>query len=209
MGTGPARRADGHAPLRRLLDHDTVEALLGATSAVAPGGDLALVEMDGSVFVGQAGLDAGSPATLQQLLAEATGDTVQVADGLRMHPLQGNGTTVGGLVVREPASPAAVELLRTCLTAMLGQAIDLRVLGHETLDRYREINVLYRVGETIGASLAAAEIPNLLLSEAGRAIVSDVAGVLIDHGGRSRLHWARPWTSWRWWTPPGCSSMRC
>jgi sigma-B regulation protein RsbU (phosphoserine phosphatase) len=55
----------------------------------------------------------------------------------------------------------------------------LRDLARETLERYREINLLYRASETIGASLDADEVPRLLLAETERVIPSDAAVVLI------------------------------
>ena len=39
-------------------------------------------------------------------------------------------------------------------------------LARETLDRYRELNLLYRASETIGACLDAADVPRLVLAEA-------------------------------------------
>ena len=55
----------------------------------------------------------------------------------------------------------------------------LRDLARETLERYREINLLYRASETIGASLDAAEVPRLLLAETERVVASDAAAVLL------------------------------
>jgi sigma-B regulation protein RsbU (phosphoserine phosphatase) len=52
-------------------------------------------------------------------------------------------------------------------------------LARETLERYRELNVLYRASETIGASLDADEVPQLLINEAQRVIPSDSAVVLL------------------------------
>jgi sigma-B regulation protein RsbU (phosphoserine phosphatase) len=52
-------------------------------------------------------------------------------------------------------------------------------LARETLDRYRELNLLYRASETIGASLDAEEIPRLMLGEAERVMPSDDATFLL------------------------------
>jgi PAS domain S-box-containing protein len=58
-------------------------------------------------------------------------------------------------------------------------------LAAETLERYREINLLYKVGETINASLDPVAIPDLVLEEAGRIIRTDVGSVvLLDAEGQ-------------------------
>ena len=54
-----------------------------------------------------------------------------------------------------------------------------RDLARETLDRYRELNLLYRASETIGASLDAEEIPRLMLSEALRVMPTHEAAFLV------------------------------
>jgi sigma-B regulation protein RsbU (phosphoserine phosphatase) len=54
-------------------------------------------------------------------------------------------------------------------------------LARETLERYRELNVLYRATEIIGACLNADAVPALLISEAQRVIPSDSAVVLLGH----------------------------
>lgn len=55
-------------------------------------------------------------------------------------------------------------------------------LARETLDRYREINLLYRASETIGACLNTAAVPGLVLQEAQRVISSPVSVVVgADH----------------------------
>jgi len=49
---------------------------------------------------------------------------------------------------------------------LLTEALEKQDVVQETLERYREINLLYRIGEAIGACLEASEIPHLVLSEA-------------------------------------------
>jgi len=179
-GGAPRRpRTSDHVSLRRLLDRRATEALVAEAATAQPQGTLALVETDGTAFVG--GGDWLAPLTerLRRLLADGTDEAISVANGVRLHPLRVNSRVIGGLVVGDPASDAIVGLLRRSLITILAQAFDARELGRETLDRYREINVLYRLGETIGASLDAHEIPTLLLTEADRAIQADAAAVLI------------------------------
>jgi serine phosphatase RsbU (regulator of sigma subunit) len=139
---------------------------------------LALVEMDGTLFVGE---PRSMPLPAQRLRRALLGSDAapsRVGEAMLL-PISAHGRTLGGLLVGDRIDPVAGEVLRDALAALLDQALDLRVLGEETLDRYREINLLYRVGETIGAALDATRIPSLLLSEAQHAIRSDVGVVLI------------------------------
>jgi PAS domain S-box-containing protein len=69
---------------------------------------------------------------------------------------------------------------------MLNQAQENRSLAQETLERYREINLLYSIGETISACLDADEIPRLVLVQAARIIRADCGIVLLlDEKGTS------------------------
>lgn len=184
-----AGRGVDHVPLRRLLDRVGAEALLEAATAPDTGGRLTLIETDGTAFAGHDDRLVPLTGRVRRALAGATDATgpVSIGKGLRVHPLLGRSRIVGGLVVRDPAAENTVDILRRSLSTMLGQALDLRDLGQETLDRYREINLLYRVGETIGASLDADEIPRLLLSEANSAIQADAAAVFIGLDGQPEV----------------------
>ncbi len=54
-----------------------------------------------------------------------------------------------------------------------------RDLARETLERYREINLLYRASETIGACLNTAAVPALVLQEADGVISAPAAAVVL------------------------------
>jgi serine phosphatase RsbU (regulator of sigma subunit) len=179
-------RSGDHVPLRRLLDRETTEALIGAAMAARPGGHLALIETDGTAFAGSGAWLLPLTARLRRGLAGVTGDTIPVAKGVRLFPLRIQSRVVGGLVVHDPAAEGMVRILRHSLTMILRKSLESRDLGQETLDRYREINLLYRLGETIGASLDVHEIPRLVLTEAQSAIHADAGAVLIASEGRPR-----------------------
>jgi serine phosphatase RsbU (regulator of sigma subunit) len=180
-------RSGDHVPLRRLLDREATEALIGAAAAAGRGGHLALVETDGTAFAGSAAWVLPLTARLRRALAGAGEETIPVAKGVRLLPLKLQSRVVGGLVVHDPAADGVVEILCQSLTMIVRKALESRDLGQETLDRYREINLLYRLGETIGASLDAQEIPRLVLTEAQSAIQADAGAVLIGSDGPSRV----------------------
>ena len=86
---------------------------------------------------------------------------------------------------REGAVEGALRCLHACATLLAAQALEKRDIARETLERYREINLLYQIGETIGGCLDAAEIPHLALAEAQRAIRAEAGAVLLPASGDS------------------------
>ena len=135
--------------------------------------------MDGTAFLGGGEWIAPLAGRLKRALAAGGQGPISPARGVRLYPLAPDGRLAGGLVVREPSADAMVATLLRGIVIILRQALETRSLGAETLDRYREINLLYHLGETVGASLDSAEIPRLVLAEAIRAIEADAAAVLI------------------------------
>ncbi len=106
-------------------------------------------------------------------------------------PLEIDNECLGILVatgegLSQPESEAALNLLHWTLMWVLERGIESRSLAQETLERYREINLLYTIGQTIGASLDADRIPDLIIEEAARVIRADGGVVLLDDGVRLR-----------------------
>jgi hypothetical protein len=66
-----------------------------------------------------------------------------------------------------PAAEDSLAFLHHSLTLLLERSLEARSLAEETLERYREINLLYNIGETISASLDPDEIPDLVMAERG------------------------------------------
>lgn len=75
------------------------------------------------------------------------------------------------------AEAALVELLRRTVFDALEAALARRALAAETLERYREIHLLYRVGEALAGTLDAHEVPARVLAEA-RAVIDADAGAV-------------------------------
>jgi hypothetical protein len=168
-------------PLRRLLKRREAAALLEEFAALLPGGDLALVGADGQFFVGT---DTWPQAELVELPAQARdGQLVHIGD-LLLQPLWVKSRLVGALVARngggeDGRAEHTLHCLHRSLTLLLGQALETRDLVRETLDRYREINLLYNIGETIGGCLDPEELPQLVLREAKRSIDAEGGLVLL------------------------------
>jgi serine phosphatase RsbU (regulator of sigma subunit) len=180
-----SRRTSEPGVLRRLLKRSACDALLADARALAPGGRLALVDTVGTVFAGDSG-DSRDDGWLPAIGArswEALDDAldrVSLTPSVDLYSLRSHDRVIGALAVRQPVPTSVVTLLRRGLDMVLERAADARDLGQETLDRYREINVLYRLNETIGASLDADEIPALLLNESRRAIPVDAGAVVLS-----------------------------
>jgi serine phosphatase RsbU (regulator of sigma subunit) len=67
--------------------------------------------------------------------------------------------------------------LGASLELLLTRSLETRDVVTETLHRYREINLLYRIGETIGSCLDPDKIPPLALGEVQRLLRADVGAV--------------------------------
>jgi serine phosphatase RsbU (regulator of sigma subunit) len=170
-------------PLGRLVKKRDAERLLAQFAALMPAGDLALVDGRGRFFAGSG--EWSQPKLQALLLDKAAAESA----GVRLQPLLVDGRLAGGLVSRDDALPndrsaAGVwPCLHTTFTLLLEQGAARREVVGETLDRYREINLLYRIGETVGASLEADRIPHLILDEIRPVVKADAGIVLLPTGG--------------------------
>jgi sigma-B regulation protein RsbU (phosphoserine phosphatase) len=170
-------------PLRRLLRRAELEALLGAFAGLLGGQPAAVVELDGTYV---AGARAWPAAEVQALLARLrTGQDSAESQGATgtAVPLLAGEVVAGALLVGREAPQAAWRGLQTSLALLLAQAVEKREVARETLDRYREINLLYHVAETIGAGLDPEEIPQQALAAARRVIAADAAAVFLPAAG--------------------------
>lgn len=167
-------------PLRRLLERETAETVLAAFAPLMPGAAAALIGADGRIVAGQG---EWPRAGLAEPLAQTAEGRVGIVGDARLYPLSAKSQWAGALAVRGVAPEVVVSCLQRSLMLLLDQALEKRDIARETLDRYREINLLYRIGETIGASLDADEIPRLELAEASRVIEANVSAVLLPSAG--------------------------
>lgn len=163
--------------LSRLLSRQVATQLLQQTSVLMPGTTLLLLTASGEPYVAL-NAEPAAGAAVSAALPEST------------LPLQVSGESYGTLVARGPdvqRSDAQALLHLTCvnLTRLLSCTLEARELAQETLDRYREINLLYRMAETVGISLDPDEIPRLILEEAAHVIQADVGAVVLEGGAQA------------------------
>ena len=99
-------------------------------------------------------------------------------DAYRVYPLIVRGTTLGLLAVAGAATEAE-RALQCTLDLLIAQSLEKREVANEALERYREINLMYRVSETIGLSQDANAIPRMALDESQRVIRASAGMVLV------------------------------
>jgi hypothetical protein len=179
-------------PLKRLLEKTEIETLLKAFSsaaanvagAAADAADAAvgIADAQGQWLVAPAAaLPAGA---LVQQVCQAQ-QPARDGDG-HARPVQVDGALYG-VVYGAGAARTWTPLLAQALELLIRRAMIQKSLARETLDRYREINLLYRAHETIGASVDLDEVIRRVLQEAIHIIQADGGSVLLPNGLAGQL----------------------
>lgn len=173
-------------PIHRLLKRKEATRLLSEFEPLLPGGKLALADTAGRIYAGSADWDQ---AKLQAWQARLNADRLIRIDDVMLRPVFVQSQYIGTLVAQ--AGLGAVSLaervlncLHASLTMLLTQALEKREVVNETLTRYREVNLLYHIGETIGSCLETDEIPQLVLGELHHIIQADVGVVILTEESR-------------------------
>jgi len=165
-----------HPDLKRLLKTRALAALLTDLETLS-GADLALGVYD----------LRGRPLAGAVTLSTDEVEALSKADGAA-RPLVVYGETLGFLVAtgagHDRLSPH-LDAAAGVLTYVMTQALDKRALAGETLERYREINLLYRIQEATSARLDLAHIAQLLLQESMRVIKAEGGLLLGIHPDQS------------------------
>ena len=165
------------APLRRLLNAREIKSLLGEFEVLLPGYGLSLFGDDGRILAGRC---TDAPNKLETWLGKAQdGQIISYEDNLIL-PLIFKSQIKGALIAHRnkqdaaPVSNREVQQVLFCLdrtlSLFLTKAVETRDVVEETIERYREINLLYHIGETIGTCLDPQKIPELVLQEVNRCI---------------------------------------
>jgi serine phosphatase RsbU (regulator of sigma subunit) len=155
--------------IQRLLGRNQANALLQTFASSVPGLELAIFRTDGTLFVQTDGWNK-KLVNLEGLQKDS-----------RLYPLSAASQPVGTLVAQGKSSSKDNPLERAVqqsLDALLAQSLDRREVANEALERYREINLMYRVSETIGALLDVGKIPQMVLEE-GQRVIHAKSGIVL------------------------------
>lgn len=106
-------------------------------------------------------------------------------------PVRVEGQRVGLIMATGPLPPpdqtkVALTALRYSLESLAMMALEKRAVVQETLDRYREINLLYNLGETLVTCLEVNELPQRMLAESNK-IIQARWGVVLLYDESERL----------------------
>ncbi len=139
-------------------------------TGVVPGLSLAVVGTDGAVAFASGEWPTGSL------------DQLPLGNGYHALDIVARSDRIAVLVSMGDAPESLLEGVQRSVALLARDSMEKHDLARETLERYRELNLLYRASATIGASLDASVVPELLLVEAQRAIPSDAAAFILGDG---------------------------
>lgn len=188
-----------HPNLKKLLKSKTLAALLTYLETLSSSGlALGVYNAEGQFLAGSATLSTdeiisilrADSSTLQghpEPIPVKPGQTTRTCAPTKelTRTLVIDDEPVGVLVAtcdgESPLTPRLslqLDAAADLLTHLITQALENRTLAQETLERYREINLLYRIQEAIGARLDLDQIANLVLEESIR-IIKATSGALL------------------------------
>jgi phosphoserine phosphatase RsbU/P len=102
---------------------------------------------------------------------------------LARRPILLEGDALGWVVGPERAAAVLADLL----THLAEREFEKRTLSQETLERYKEINLLYSIAGKMAACLDAQSIAELVINEACKLIVATSASIMLLNQERNRL----------------------
>lgn len=156
-------------PLPQLFSRAEAKALLAPWAALAPDTGWSLLDAEKKVIarVGWWAKDA-LPATVE----------------VKAWPLNAGPHPFGALLVCGPRTtwePLA-PLAQQAVELFLMQALERHQLANETLERYREINLIYRLSEALGAARQLHQIGEQVLVECRNVIRADGGALFLYTG---------------------------
>ncbi len=170
--------------LRKLLDKTESKALLqGFAELASESATLGIADDRGRWLV------AYPAPPMDGALAPLTREEMLVDGRVAVIPIVIEGEVYGALCGSPPHLPF-LPLLGRIIVSLAHKELVRKSLARETLDRYREINLLYHIHETIGACLDLDQVVRLVLEESIRILKADGGSVLLpdELTGRLRAH---------------------
>ena len=172
--------------LRRLLRRRELVTLLDAVAPLLPGARLRVRDLDGAL-VAECGDDSGadvSPAWAGQLrLGDASVGSLELCFAAPGSAPGGDGCLDAGGEPWCHDLERGAHALRAVLEQALAGAALQRELAAETLERYREVHLAYRVGEVLAAGLDLERLPRRVLDEAVRVVRAGSGLLVLDEAG--------------------------
>ena len=176
-------RANGaKASLSRLLPRRDLHALLDAFAPLTPDAAWRVRDASGTVLV-ERGVAAGPERAWREPLR---------LDGERLGALELAIATVTD-AGSEPAAagegepPPLLAAARSVLEQALAAASTRRELASETLERYREVHLAYRLGELLTGDVDLSALPARVVEEAVRALSPSYAALILRDGDDARV----------------------
>lgn len=170
-------QADG-GPLRTLLEAQTATVLL-------EGAELGLFAADGELVAGAAEWPAG---VADSVVALAAGRPAPAPGGVELVAIRpGHRERIVGAVVAPVGSGADASAVARRIGAVVAALEAVEERGRALLDRSRESNLFYLLGEAIGSVLDVRRIADLLTTEARRIGHGEAALMLLEAEGAQGL----------------------
>lgn len=90
------------------------------------------------------------------------------------YPIELSGLVIGWVIGSEKAAPVAA-----LLTHLVKNELEKKTLARETLDKYKELNLLYNISGRITTCLELKDVAKLVLDEARRLIAASSGSVML------------------------------
>jgi len=142
---------------------------------------LSIIDADGQQLAGQVNLDQREAVRIWRKVLDR-GAFVTPTRDLAAWPIALNDETIGMLVITGelPSNlESVVRPLVLTLEITVAEAAIKRAIAQETLNLYREINLLYNIGDTLGAGLELQQVCRLVLAESMKLIKCHQGAVLL------------------------------
>jgi transcriptional regulator with GAF, ATPase, and Fis domain len=97
-------------------------------------------------------------------------------------PVRLNGETIGWVSGNKGAT-----IIASILSHIAEKERDIKSLANETLDKYKELTMLYALNERMALSLDPGEIAHVIIDEAVRMIKADSASIMLMDGDKNIL----------------------
>lgn len=154
---------------------------------------LGVVDSDGKLIVhypeseGQLGIEEHSH--LKECMREKSS---MEADGYIYSPLVIGDTCLGSLIGKsdERQTHSLGQLLKSLnvlFVSQINNKIEKKGILRETLDTYKEINLLYNIGDSISSCLDVAELARTILHESSKIIKSECSSLMLLDSVSGRL----------------------